>query len=306
MAEKRFPKGMMASCPIPWDEDRQLVEGLFREEVRLTLAATKLIYIMGTAGEGYAVSDSQFAEVTKVFAEEMRKGGAEPIVGIISISLSQVQERIEVAKGMGVGRFQISLPAWGACSQAEVYDFFEAVCAKHRDCQFMHYNLVRTKRLVTPQEYAVLEEAHPNLVATKNSSDSLRDIAALLSTAKRLQHFMTDIAYLHGALIGECGLLMSMCTTNWRTAEKMFDAGKNRDYAEALAYQQELIAFNADLRAFVAPWGHIDGAYDKLFVKLHLPDFPLRLLPPYHSVPEEAFEDFRSMLREKYPRWNPA
>lgn len=42
--------------------------------------------------------------------------------------------------------------------------------------------------------------------------------------------------------------------------------------------------------------GHMDGAYDKLLIKAHLPDFPLRLLPPYNSAEEHSFSRFLSEL----------
>ena len=61
-----------------------------------------------------------------------------------------------------------------------------------------------------------------------------------------------------------------------------------------------------DLKKLVLPWGHIDSAYDKLYVKLHLPEFPLRLLPPYTYVPDSTFEEFRALLASTYQRWHPA
>ena len=33
--------------------------------------------------------------------------------------------------------------------------------------------------------------------------------------------------------------------------------------------------------------------------------FPLRLLPPYASTGEDAFEQFEKLLFEAYPRWAP-
>ena len=48
---------------------------------------------------------------------------------------------------------------------------------------------------------------------------------------------------------------------------------------------------HAALRAAVGEKAHIDGAYDKMYVKLHDPAFPLRLLPPPLPVPS-----FRIMM----------
>jgi hypothetical protein len=43
---------------------------------------------------------------------------------------------------------------------------------------------------------------------------------------------------------------------------------------------------------------HMEGAYDKMFIKLHDPAFPLRLLPPYVSAGAAAFERFRAAIPE--------
>ena len=168
---KRFPAGIMCTCVVPWDEQGQFLEPLFVDQVRAMLTLTPNLYIFGTAGEGHAVSDRQFEQVARSFHTGMRAGGAEAMVGVISLSLATIQERIELCRGMGIRRFQISLPSWGALTDAEVGTFFREVCGRFRDCQFLHYNLLRTKRLVTPEQYALLAAEHKNLVATKNSTD---------------------------------------------------------------------------------------------------------------------------------------
>src|SRR5689334_6233448 len=151
----RYPTCILGTCVVPWDDAGNFLEDLFRHQVR-TLAAegTPHLYVFGTAGEGYAVTDALFERVVTVFHDEMRSVGAEPMAGVISLSLPTIIERIETARGIGVKQFQISLPSWGACTERDVFDFFQQVCGRFPDCQFLHYNLMRTKRLVTPREYA--------------------------------------------------------------------------------------------------------------------------------------------------------
>ena len=61
----------------------------------------KHLYVFGTAGEGYAVSDRQFDEITRVFHEETRAPDVHPMVGVISLSLTTIIERIERAAALG-------------------------------------------------------------------------------------------------------------------------------------------------------------------------------------------------------------
>ena len=47
----------------------------------------------------------------------------------------------------------------------------------------------------------------------------------------------------------------------------------------------------------------MDGAYDKLFVRLAGLDMPLRLLSPYESLPDEVLETCRKIVAEEFSGW---
>jgi dihydrodipicolinate synthase/N-acetylneuraminate lyase len=302
----RIEPSILATCVVPWDERGEFVEGLFRHQVsHLAAHGTKHLYIFGTAGEGYAVSDRQFDQVTAAFRDEMRRAGAEPMVGVISLSLGTIVERIARCRDAGVRLFQISLPSWGPLSEGELFDFFRHTCGAFPDCRFLHYNLMRTKRLVTPREYTRLANEHPNLVATKNSTDSVVRVQELITQAPQLTHFLDENGFAYGSQIGDCGLLASLATTNWDSAREFFAAGRRRDTGTLFALQQELCAVTRDLIEMASETAHIDGAFDKLLWRLHDPRFPLRLLPPYASTSEACYERFAAHLRQRYPRWAP-
>ena len=294
----------MSTCCVPWDERGQFAEAIFRRGVRIALDGTPHLYVFGTAGEGYAVTDRQFDLVVAAFADEMRRGGTEPMVGVIDLSLGTILERIKRARDRGVGRFQISLPSWGALSDPEMFRFFDAVCGSFPDCQFMHYNLPRAKRLVTGKEYGRLAAAHPNLIATKNCGDSLAHIASLMLDAPALQHFLSEAGYVYGSLIGECGILASF-VTNWAKLRALHDAGQRRDVATMIAIHREIKIVVETLFEAV-PAGRIDGAYDKLFEKMYDAEVPLSLLPPYIGASDDEYHHFLRLLGERLPEWIPA
>src|SRR5688572_10458282 len=150
---KRFPCCILATCVVPWDERGQCRDELFVHQVRSLLRLTPHLYIFGTAGEGYAVTEEQFRHIARLFTDTMREGGGTPMVGVISASLPTIVERIEWCRQIGVRQFQISLPCWGALTDRELLTFFRETCGRFGDCQFLHYNLLRAQRLVTPQEY---------------------------------------------------------------------------------------------------------------------------------------------------------
>lgn len=305
MSEPGFPRGIMASCCVPWDADFQFMEGVFRRLVRDTLGQTDLVYVFGTAGEGYAVRDEQFEAIARVFCAEMADHGAAPIVGVIGTSLSEVQGRIALARGYGARRFMVTLPPWGVCTPAEVLAYFEGLCGAFPDCAFVHYNLKRAGRLVEPEEYADLAKRHPNLVATKNSNDSTLFLMRLFREAPSLRHFITEPGFPMACHCGPAGLLISLASINWQTGKRFYEAGCAKDTATAvrlLAEQRDILACLVSLPEFD---GHIDGVYDKLFAKLNVPDFPLRLLPPYAHPGEQVYPKLLAWLREHYPHWAP-
>ena len=167
----------------------------------------------------------------------------------------------------------------------------------------MHYNLPRTKRLVSAEEYATLAAENPNLVGTKNCGDSLAFLAKLITLTPDLQHFFSETGYFWGNLHGECGLLASY-VTNWRQVQLVFEAGRRQDVA-AMAELQRDVEVWGELIGAVAGQAHIDGAFDKLFAHLKDPEFPLRLLPPYDCVDETLYVQFVAALRERLPAWMP-
>lgn len=303
VASKRYPAVIMGTCVVPWTESYAFDERAFRTQVRdLAGALTRHLYVFGTAGEGYAVTESQFEKVSRAFLEEAAQAGVEAMVGVISLSLPTIIERIERARAWGARRFQLSLPSWGALNDWELEAFFRETCGRFRDCEFMHYNLLRTKRLVTPAEYARLAGEHPNLVGTKNTRDDEAFLTELLTLTPHLQHFLGETGYMRMRDRFECGLLISLAAIHPQRAHEFFAARG----AALEQLNQELRPALTALKEAVGPGAHIDGAYDKLIYKLRAPTFPLRLLPPYAGADDQtALNRFREGLSRLAPTWVP-
>jgi dihydrodipicolinate synthase/N-acetylneuraminate lyase len=305
MTTRRYPSGILATCCVPWTDRLEFDEDMFRSLVRsLRTGLTSHLYIFGTAGEGYAVTDRQFAQVCRAFWSETRDGAAEPMVGIISQSLGTVQARIEEGAAIGFRRFQISLPSWGRLDDRELDRFFELTCGRYPGCQFLHYNLGRAGRILTPGEYGRIASDHPNLVATKNSSEDVGYLSRLVEATPDLTHFLTEDGFAYVSGFAECGLLISLASTNFARARRFFETARTRGAALS-AMQRELREMARLLDGAIAGEAHMDGASDKIFCRLHLPDFPLGLLPPYSGVSEEVCSRFVAALRESLPAWVP-
>ena len=290
---------ILATASVPWTENYKFDAETFRQEVQtIARGLTRHIYIFGTAGEGYAVSDTQFKEIASCFQTCAREENVTPMLGIISLSLTTIIERIAWGRLIGFREFQLSLPAWGALNDHELATFFAETCGRFPDCEFHHYNLARAQRVLTAADYRRLIAAHPNFVAVKASVSDPAIIREFMALTPRLQFFFTERGYAEARRLGACGLLISIASVNYQEAV----AFVNGDDEHRSAASPSLQEVGKKLREVCAGRYHIDGAFDKMLFRVNHPAFPLRLLPPYVGASEADFEAFRSGLPERWRR----
>jgi dihydrodipicolinate synthase/N-acetylneuraminate lyase len=214
--------------------------------------------------------------------------GTTPMVGLISLSLPTIRERLERCLARGLTHFQISLPCWSVLSDREVDRFFAETCGRYPEARFLHYNLMRTKRLLTGADYARLAAAHPNLVAVKTGGPTPEFVADLLTKAPDLQFFVGEPNYTRFRDRYECGLLISLAGIHPAMAQR-YHAARG---AELAALGADLATVRDALMEAAGKVERMDGYYDKLLLKATVPELPLRLLPPYESPDDTVFAQF--------------
>ena len=170
--------------------------------------------------------------------------------------------------------------------------FFDETCDRFPDCQFLHYNLARSKRVLTAADYHRLAGRHPNLLAVKTGISDPPVISELIKVP-RLRFYFTEFGYAAARRLGaECGLLVSLSAVNPRLALEYVQG----DDARRAKLIPDLHAILDTLKTIAGDRFHIDGGYDKLIWSVHDPEFPLRLLPPYAAPAPEDAAAFRSAL----------
>jgi dihydrodipicolinate synthase/N-acetylneuraminate lyase len=300
----RYQQAILVSCEIPWDDNEQLLEDVFRREVGSALQDFNNVYVFGTAGEGYAVDTGRFQRIVEVFYEETRGDDVHPMVGVIGLSTANIVERLAFAYRVGFRTFQIAMPCWGALNDKEVMTFFTDVCGTFPDAKFLHYNLPRTKRVLMGPDYRRLVEAVPNLVATKNTGGGLDRAASVMTHAPELQHFFGEANFPHGCMYGECSLLASFGAMSPHKTTALFEAGRNGQIVELFKLQREFHDMLIGVLGPVLTEERIDGAYDKMLVRLSgFEEMPLRLLSPYQCFTEEQYQACKRALCERFPEW---
>ena len=303
----RLTPRILSSCTLPWTDRFELEESLFREVIRGQLAGGHTsIYLFGTAGEGYALTLKQFETISRIFGEETEGKTSLRQLGIIALSIPQIQERIQVGQALGFASFQLSFPSWGKVNDLERDLFFEATCGQNPDCSFLFYNVPRGLRWLSPAELSVLAERYPNLMAVKWAGRvEVSTIRSAVETAPQLCHFVGDIGYVEASLKGlKCGELIALAASNRLLANELFELGQTQaDEVRLREFVKDLHHHSSILRDLPVGGSHMDGTYDKLICKLHHPDFPLRLLPPYLGSTEEVFAAYRVRMEAELPHW---
>lgn len=288
MAVTRYPQAILKGANTPWTEDYELDEPAFEDQVqRLIDAGYRHLYILGTAGEGHAISDVAFRHIVDVFMDQMADESFYPQVGVITLSTEHAKERIEYGILRGASTFQIVLPSWGVMSSGEKLEYFRQVCGSFPEANFLHYNYPRGVNMMSPSEYEMVIAEVPNLVATKTSTMDMGFIRGVMTRAGELQHFFLQGPFPYGCLYGECSLISSLGPVFPNLSRELFEAGRDGLTDRAFEIQKRMIEVAEGLYAGVDR-PHIDGAYDKLTSWLVDPSFPRRLLPPFEPVSDEA------------------
>lgn len=296
----------LATVCIPWDEHEEFLEPIFRRQVRgLHAAGYENLYIFGTAGEGYAVTNQQFRRIAEVFNDETQDLPGMRQLGVIGLSTAQTRERIEVGLELGFDWFQISLPGWGVVNDREMEQFFDDVLDPYPQARFLHYNNMRCGRRLSGSEYSRLQQKHPNLIASKSGGHTASSLWILLNDAPGMTHFLTEFDFTAASLFGmKCGLLVSVSSLNPERSLDFFKAGQNADKLELKNLNCELQAIHRKVISVVtAQGGHMDGAFDKIFARALNDGFPLRLLSPYQGCGEAECRMFLEWLGKNYPEW---
>ena len=305
---KRYHQGVLVSCEVPWDENEEFMEDVFRDEVRATLRSFDNLYVFGTAGEGYGVTEGQFRDVVQVFSEETNRENVHPMVGIISMSTAQATGRIGIAHDAGIRTFMVTLPSWRPVTDAEYMVFLRDVCGAFPDSMFLHYNLGLAGRVLGAADYQRIEDAIPNLVGTKTGSAGPETVKELIANTS-LQHFVGEKAFATGSRHGECSILSSGGILFPDQVNEVFRLGVagRIDEAEHLAAELSRAALTffrpASESTDMGFDARVHGAWDKMFKRAAGLEMPFRMLSPYQHWDEETYEACLRALRAEFGHW---
>lgn len=291
--------GYLAGVPLPWDKRGAFLKDQFRGAIEALLEdGCDGLYLFGTSGEGYAVSDEEFGTIIETFVEAT--GGADVFrqVGCFGLSSDQIIRRCKVASDLGADSVQITLPFWKELNDIELRRYFADVCGDLADIQFLLYNNPRNKRRLNGKELEALASATPNLCATKTGSGAWIEFYELVTESPSLQHFVTEPAFQFCRGVANVGLIPSSNYANPEKCRAYYKAVIEGDQKLAQLLHAEIINFFHKTAVPLLRKGYIDGAVDKAYARIRGMEFSLEMKSPYASLSEEDFSWLKETVAE--------
>ncbi|MDP6320278.1 MAG: dihydrodipicolinate synthase family protein [SAR324 cluster bacterium] len=281
----------LVSVPIPWDEDQSFDKELFTEILgELKKQYCDGIYLFGTSGEGYAITDEEFSEIVAHFKEQTWDFSGFLQVGCFGLSSAQVKFRCGVCMDIGIEQAQITLPFWKELNDEELEVFFQDICHSFPEMEFLLYNNPRNKRRLKGWELENIHKKCPNLVAAKTGSGNWMDIYELLKNSPSVNHFLTEGAFPFGYTIREVGLIPSYNYIFTDRCRMFFEAVKSFERERAENLHTEIMEFHLKTALPLLNKGYIDGAIDKAYARLGGLNIPLTVRSPYQGLSINDFD----------------
>jgi len=303
-------RGIWAGITLSWDENYELDEAAFRENLRrLVEVRPHGIYIFGSTGEFHAVDDDEFRRVVDILIEEVSASGIPTQAGCNGLATRQIITKLKYAQAAGVDGGQVALPSWMKLTEEEIVSFWRDISEAVPQLPLISYNISRTKWYMYHEQYSQIMEVAPNLIGIKWSGSSELNLERLEETVAaipQLAHFLGEGNLLKGMRFGIQG-----CYSAWvlawpkRTIEifELADQG-NWEEAEALHHRcreasQFIVAMVEELGL-----GMMDPIIDKGFgVLCGFLTGHQRTRPPYIGWPDEAMQIMRQRVHERFPEF---
>ncbi len=293
--------GYLVSIPVAWDQDDQFLPNLFRKAIQKLLQEDcDGLYLFGTSGEGYAVTDDDFIRIVDVFVDATVDFTGFRQVGCLGLSSDQVKHRCRIAAERGLKSVQITLPFWKELNDVELTRYFSDVCGSFPELSFLLYNNPRNKRRLKGKELEALHKVNPNLYAAKTGSGTWLDFFELITESPSITHFVTEPAFLFSYSLGTVGLIPSSNYVFPQRSRAYYDAVISSDLKTAGRLHREIIRFFHKTAIPLVHKGYIDGAIDKAYARIGGMDIPLNIKSPYVPLSNEDFAWLNSVVQQEF------
>ena len=239
-------KGIIAPIITPMNEDESVNFDEFRNQIdRLISNGIHGIFVFGTNGESYILSEDEKLEVIKVAVEQV--AGRVPVYAGTGLVGTKETIRCSLkAKELGVDALSVITPWFAAASQDELYNHFKVV-AESVDLPIILYNIpARTGNSIAPATVGKLSKI-PNIVGVKDSSGNFDNILQYIEQTHDNDNFVVlsgnDSLILWTLLAGGAGAIAACANVYPYTMSQIYEQFVAGDVAKSRQYQDSIRSF---------------------------------------------------------------
>ncbi|MGN0746477.1 MAG: 4-hydroxy-tetrahydrodipicolinate synthase [Aristaeellaceae bacterium] len=285
-------RGIIVPIVTPMNEDESVNLQELRNQIERMLAAgIHGIFVFGTNGEGYILSEREKEEVLAVCIEQVN--GRVPVyAGTGCIATADTIRLSRRAEAMGADVLSIITPSFAAASQGELIAHYRRV-ADSVGLPIVLYNIpARTGNALSPATVRELSRV-PNIVGVKDSSGNFDNILQYIENTRDREDFAVlsgnDSLILWTLLAGGRGGIAGCANVFPENMTAIYERFRRGDLAGARAAQDAIRPFRNCFR-FGNPNTVVKAAVAML-------GYPVGLCrSPFNGLSDEAKQAIRTAL----------
>lgn len=239
-------KGVISPITTPMNADESINFEELRIQIdRLIDNGIHGIFVFGTNGEGYILSEDEKIEVMKVAVDQV--AGRVPVyAGTGLISTRDTIRLSQKAQEIGVDALSIITPSFAAASQDELYSHYKSV-SESVDLPIILYNIpARTGNALAPATVGKLSKL-ANIVGAKDSSGNFDNILQYIEQTRDSDDFAVlsgnDSLILWTLMAGGRGGIAGCSNVYPYTMAQIYEQFVAGHLEEARRYQDSIRSF---------------------------------------------------------------
>jgi dihydrodipicolinate synthase/N-acetylneuraminate lyase len=295
-------RGVWVAMPTPWQADGRVDAGVVRELVqRYVAAGLDGAYTTGTDGEVHVMEVDELGQLVPPFAGAAAEVGLPVQVGCGWSHTKGVIARGRVAREHGIDIIQVTLPSWIPLNDEEVVRFYGAIGDALPDLLLIHYNIMRSGRMLNAVDFQRAHAVAPNLAGSKHTGGNISLVAEIIEATPGMAHFMVDADIVTGALFGSPGYYSFIANTSPSFALSMMDACDRSDWVAAAEHAKYCRRF---FRRWLpmCPDINSSSALAKIATAAGIfPEMPIAIKEPYTSGSERHVRELRELIQREFP-----
>jgi len=289
-------KGIITPIITPMNPDESVNFDELRNQIeRLLKGGVHGIFVFGTNGEGYILSEEEKIQILEVTIDQV-KGRVPVYAGTGCISTADTIHLSKKAQELGADVLSIITPSFAVASQKELYDHYVEI-AKHVDIPIVLYNIpARTGNKLLPETVAKLARDVDIIMGAKDSSGDWDNLQAYINLTKDLEKGFSVLSG-NDSLILAClqaggkGAIAGCSNVYPRVLSSIYELFIAGKIEEAKAAQDSIASFRE-----VFKYGNPNTVVKKAVALLGYPVGECRR--PFNYLCDEGLEELKKVLKE--------